>query len=58
MKISDIFFVLFLISAAFFVVALEIFIGTLIPHDFWTILFYVLVVTMVDFVILAIVTLQ
>lgn len=58
MKISDILFVFFLISAGAFVVALEVFIGTLIPHDFWTILFYGLVVSMIDFIILAVLTLQ
>lgn len=58
MKISDLFFTLFVVVAGVFIVAVEIFVGTLIGHDFFTILLYVLLVTMGDFFILALVTLE
>ena len=58
MKISDIFFTLFVVMAGVFIVAVEIFVGTLIEHDFFTILLYVLFAAMCNFLILALVTLE
>lgn len=58
MKFSDIFFTLFVVMAGVFIVAVEIFVGTLIAHDFFTILLYVLVAAMSNFLILALVTLE